>query len=114
MSIKLVNEDKLTYKPPYTIVIIDVWDAWLEAFLFDAERYQIIKNRGDFPDLDKAIILADALFIVKNYLFESFEQMTEEGGFDVRIYDTKSSCVYVAHETFKKKWIRAWSDYDRN
>lgn len=78
-------------------------DALLQADIFDEEKYQIFDQINDF---NKAKVVADALYILKNYKWNSFEEMTNvDGGWDVRVYDSNNSCIYIAHQTFGKTWI---------
>lgn len=96
-----INNDISTYKAPFTIVLFDAWDAYYYADLID-DMYEIDK----LENLEVAKALAIALFISKNYKWESFKEMIDkDGGYDVRIYDGNFSCIFAAHERFKDKWI---------
>ncbi len=96
-----INKDSATHKLPYTVVLLDATDAF-----YYADIMENMESVDIFEDLEKAKALADALFVVKNYKWESLEDMNEaDGGYDVRIYDKNLSCVYAAHEKFKDKWI---------
>lgn len=96
-----INRDTSTYTPPYAIVILDATDAYYYADVMD--------NMESFDTVDSfelAKELADALFVVKNYKWESLEAMNHvDGGYDVRVYDKNLSCVFAAHERYKNKWI---------
>jgi hypothetical protein len=57
-------------------------------------------------NLELAKEVANSLFVVKNYEWESLQAMNDaDGGYDIRVYDKSFSCVYAAHERFKDKWI---------
>lgn len=88
---------------PFTIVIIDAVDADYFADLFDEDRMEPISTQESFA---KAKAIADALFVLKNNEFDSFEEMIEEdSGIDIRVYNGDHDCVYAAHQTFMDKWI---------
>lgn len=96
-----VNKDTSTHKPPYTVVLLDATDAYYYADVMD--NMQPVET---IEDLNKAKAFADALFVLKNYKWESLKAMNDvDGGYDVRVYDKNMSCVYVAHEKFKDNWI---------
>src|SRR3989344_1709311 len=96
-----INEDKTTYKPPYTVVLLDAMDAYYYADVMD-KMEEVAKEE----DLGKAIALADALFVTKNHGWESLKAMNElDAGYDVRVYDSTSSCVYAAHTKYIENWI---------
>lgn len=41
------------------------------------------------------------LFVVKNYKWDSLDEMNGcDGGYDVRVFDARFSCVYAEHEEF--------------
>lgn len=85
------------------VVLIDAQDAYYYSDVFDEEKMQPFDK---FDNLQKARIIADALFILKNYKWKSLKAMNElDGGWDIRIYDANLSCVYAAHQTFNKKWF---------
>jgi hypothetical protein len=77
----------------------------------DAYYYaDIMEGRMEFftqvDSLDLAITLADALFIINNYKWNSLSEMNEcDGGYDIRVFDSSHCCVYAAHERFKQQWI---------
>lgn len=59
-------------------------------------------------DYGRAVALADALFVTKNYRWESLQDMNHvDGGYDVRVYDSSFSCVYAAHTRYQTQWIGA-------
>jgi len=96
-----INEDKTTYKPPYTVVLLDAMDAYYYADVMD-KMEEVAKEK----DLDKAIALADTLFVEKNQGWESLKAMNElDAGYDVRVYDGMFSCVYAAHTKYIETWI---------
>ena len=103
-----INKDASTYKPPFLVILIDALDSYYYADVFEEDKMQSFDK---FDDLRKAKIVADALFILKNYKWESLEAMNEvDGGWDVRVYDANLSCVYAAHQTFEQNWISAMPD----
>lgn len=91
----------MTYKPPFKIVLLDATDAYYYAdVMAEMEEFDTVE------DLDVAKALADSLFVVKNYKWESLQEMNNlDGGWDVRVYDENLSCVYAAHESYKDTWI---------
>jgi hypothetical protein len=96
-----INEDKTTYKPPFTVILLDAMDAYYYADVMD-KMEEVAKE----ADLDKAIALADALFVEKNKGWESLQAMNDvDGGYDVRVYDSEFSCVYAAHTKYIENWI---------
>jgi len=96
-----INSDKSTYKPPFSVVLLDAMDAYYYADVMD-KMEEITK----LEDYEKAVAIADAFFVVKNYQWESLEAMNDaDGGFDVRVYDSSTSCVYAAHTKYINKWI---------
>lgn len=96
-----INKDVSSYIPPFTIVLIDAKDAYYYADLM-GQWEEIVA----LDDLNKAIDIADAFFVIKNYKWDSLEEMNSfDSGFDVRIYDKVGSCVYAAHKSFKDHWI---------
>jgi hypothetical protein len=96
-----INEDKTTYKPPFTVILLDAMDAYYYADVMD-KMEEVAKEE----DLDKAIALADALFVEKNKGWESLQTMNDvDGGYDVRVYDSEFSCVYAAHTKYIENWI---------
>lgn len=95
-----INSDEKSFVPPYKVIILDATDAFYYADIMESvEIFDTINN------LIQAKKIADALFIVKNYKWDSLDQMNEcDGGYDVRVYDINYSCVYAAHTQFKDKW----------
>ncbi len=96
-----VNRDISTYKGPYRVVDIDATDAYYYAdFMGRPTVFDIVESFG------VARALADALFVVRNYKWDSLAEMNDcDGGHDVRVVDDNGSLVYAAHELFKKTWI---------
>jgi hypothetical protein len=96
-----INSDEKTFKPPYKVVLLDAMDAFYYADIMDKmEEYDSTEN------LELAKKLSDALFIIKNYKWESLAAMNEvDGGWDVRVYDANLSCIYAAHTKYLTKWI---------
>lgn len=96
-----INEDKTTYKPPFTIVLLDALDAYYYADVMDK-----MEEVGKDENLENAIAIADALFREKNKGQESLQAMNEyDDGYDVRVYDSTFSCVYAAHTRYIENWI---------
>lgn len=96
-----VNLDKSTHKTPFTVALLDATDAY-----YYADIMENMEPFDKFEDIKKAIVVADALFVLKNYKWESLKEMNHlDAGYDVRIYDSNWSCVYAAHEKYKDKWI---------
>jgi len=96
-----INKDKSTYVPPYKIMILDATDAYYYADIMDN-----MKLFDEVNSLSLAKLLADSLFIIHNYKWKSLQEMNDcDGGYDVRVYDQKYSCVYAAHEKYKNKWF---------
>ena len=98
-----INRDEATHKPPFIVMILDAFDANYYADMYNGGKNEIFA-RVDTLVLAKT--LADALFITKNFMCDSLDAMNElDDGYDVRVYDANHSCVYAAHERFKKHWI---------
>lgn len=96
-----INEDKTTYKSPYTVVLLDAMDAFYYADVM-SNMEEVAKEES----LEKAIATADALFVEKNKGWESLEAMNSlDAGYDVRVYDSNFSCVYAAHTKYIEHWI---------
>lgn len=96
-----LNTIESTFKPPYTVVILDATDAYYYADVMGSmEEFDTVES------LNLAKKLADSLFIVKNYRWKSLEEMNScDGGYDVRIYDKNHSCIYAAHTKYEINWI---------
>ncbi len=96
-----INKEVSSYKTPYKIVLLDAMDTYYYADVMD--------NMEVFDTLDSlevAKALADSLFVIKNYKWKSLQEMNNvDGGWDVRIYDENSTCIYAAHQRFTKSWI---------
>ncbi|MFH0863998.1 MAG: hypothetical protein V1858_02845 [Candidatus Gottesmanbacteria bacterium] len=96
-----IDKDKSTYVLPYQVIILDATDAYYYADIMDN-----MKLFDETDSLSLAEKLADALFIVYNYKWNSLEEMNKvDGGYDIRVYDQKYSCVYAAHKKYLNKWI---------
>lgn len=88
-------------KTPLTVAIIDMFDAYHYADVFDAERYAVIGK--NYTNFEKAEALADRLFSALNFGDKTQADWVKwEAGYDVRIYDADSRCVYKAHEKLPK------------
>lgn len=84
------------YEGFYSVAIIDLFDAYHYADVFDEERYAFIGR--NYSDLGKCIELADRLFKALNPKASTQEEWVEwEAGHDVHIYTDKFRCVYKAH-----------------
>lgn len=99
-----INKDTSTFKAPFLIRIMDAFDSFYYADFFNGGQNE------DFAKVDTfelAETIADALFISKNFMWDSLKDMNDlDAGFDVRVFDTNNSCVYASHEKFKDKWIK--------
>ncbi len=96
-----INKDLSTYVLPYKVIILDATDAY-----YYADVMGIAEEAETTDNLEIAKELANAHFVLKNYKWDSLEEMNScDGGYDVRVYDSKYSCVYAAHEKFKETWI---------
>lgn len=99
-----INSDKSTYSAPFLIRVMDAFDKYYYADAFDGGESE---NFAKVDTLELAETLADALFITKNFMWDSLDDMNElDAGFDVRVFDAHGSCVYAAHEKFKINWIK--------
>ncbi len=88
-----IKEGKL----PYTVAVIDLFDAYHYADVFDEERYAIIGK--NYSKLVACIELADRLFWALNPNVKTQADWIEwDAGHDVRVYDADSKCLYKAHE----------------
>jgi hypothetical protein len=91
---------------PFRVIEFDAFDAYYYADLMG--RMNLFDTVLDYR---VARDLADALFTVHNYKWESLAAMNDcDGGWDVRVFDAKNSCVYAAHTKYKgknkkNKWI---------
>jgi|SRR3989344_6342776 len=88
-------------KPPYKIAVIDLIDAYHYADVFDDERYAWFgwQKYAQYIDYDSVVALSDRIFRSFNPNAKTQADWTEwESGYDVRIYDVDSHCVYKAHE----------------
>ncbi|MDO8569238.1 MAG: hypothetical protein Q7R89_00390 [bacterium] len=96
-----INNDKATYIQPFSVVLLDAMDAYYYADVMD-KMEEVTK----VETYEKAVAIADALFVVKNHGWESLQAMNDvDGGYDVRVYDSTMSCVYAAHAKYIDKWI---------
>ncbi len=96
-----INNDKATYLPPFSVVLLDAMDAYYYADVMD-KMIEVTK----VETYEKAVAIADALFVVKNQGWESLQAMNDvDGGYDVRVYDSTMACVYAAHTKYINKWI---------
>jgi hypothetical protein len=98
-----IDTNKSTYKPPYSVVLLDAMDAYYYADIMGK-----MKEVATLEDYGKAVALADAMFVTENYAWESLQAMNRvDGGYDVRVYDSTHSCVYAAHTRYQTEWIGA-------
>ena len=87
---------------PFSVVVLDMTDRYYYADVIE-EGMELYKQLDDY---EKAVALADALFVVKNHGWESLQAMNElDAGYDVRVYNSEMSCLYAAHEKYIQKWI---------
>jgi len=85
----------------YSVVIIDLLDAYPYADVFDENRYAIVGR--NYSSLALAQGLADRLFEALNPNADSLTKWEEIEGHDVRIYDGNMKCVYKAHQKLQAK-----------
>lgn len=104
--VKIVTEAGLLV-PPFSVYVIDMMDAFYYADLFEeTSRFEFIDKLKEYK---RAVTLSDALFVVKNYKWDSLYDMNDtDGGYDVRVYDSESKCVYAAHAKYKDTWTEKW------
>ncbi len=96
-----INRDRTTFRPPYSVIVLDAEDAYYYADVMGR-----MEKVDALDDYEKAVALADAIFVTKNYMWESLEAMNNvDGGYDVRVYDSTSTCVYAAHTRYQQRWI---------
>src|SRR3989344_4269207 len=107
------TEPKEQAKPPFKIAIIDLIDAYHYADFFDEERYAWVGYQGysQYVDYDVVVAMADRLFWALNPKATTQEDWTEwDAGYDVRIYDANSNCVYKAHEKLPTVEVKQKAD----
>ena len=93
--------------PPFRVILMDAIDAYYYADLYDDLKGEPRMFLFDTVENEKvAKQLADALFVVKNYKWESLEPMNElDSGWDVQVRDANSKVVHRGHWDYKDKWI---------
>lgn len=88
-------------KLPLTVTVIDMFDAYHYADVFDEERYAVIGR--NYTNYEMVVALADRLFSALNFGNKTQADWIKwEAGHDVRIYDAENRCVYKAHEKLPK------------
>ena len=93
---KTKDYDSMQYSGPYTVVVIDTFDANPFADVFDDSRYAVIGS--NYTSLESSKALADRLFDALNPNVKSQTNWTDLEGHDVRIFDATGHCLYKAHE----------------
>lgn len=106
MKSKLVPKKEIKkIKPPFTVAIIDLLDAYHYADIFDDYRYAVVGK--NFIDFKVCMGLADRLFWALNPDAKNQEDWTEyDVGWDVRVYDNNYSCLYKAHEKLPREELK--------
>src|SRR3989344_5045562 len=107
------TEPKEQAKPPFKIAIIDMIDAYHYADVFEDERYVWLGYQGyaEYVDYDVIVALADRLFWALNPKAATQEDWTKwDAGYDVRIYDANSNCVYKANEILPTAKVKQRAD----
>ena len=95
-------ENSKNKKAPYTVVILDLLDAYHFADVFDENRYKILSN--NFVSYEGCVKLADRLFWALNPEDKTQEDWCEmDDGWDVQVYNADFHCVYKAHEKLPEK-----------
>lgn len=93
-------------KPPFVVAILDLIDTYHYADFFDKERYAFL-GVGDYAkyvNYEMIVQLADRLFWALNPDAKTQEDWIEwDAGYDVRVYDADSACVYKAHSKLPEK-----------
>ncbi len=100
-----MNEDNNIGKPPYRIAVIDLIDAYHYADFFEDSRYAWFgwQDYAQYTKYDIVLALADRLFWAFNPDAKTQADWTKwEAGYDVRIYDAESNCLYKAHTKLPK------------
>jgi|GEM_PF-2561835 hypothetical protein len=96
-----VNKDIKHRTPPFSVVVLDMTDRY-----YYADVVEEMELHTKLDDYGKAVALADALFVTKNYRWDSLAEMNDcDGGYDVRVYNADMGCIYAAHDKYKDKWI---------
>lgn len=88
------------YTAPYAVIVIDIEGSTTYADIYDDEKYAIIGRNYVYEDRCSA--LADRLFNALNFDVKDLEDFKNRGGYDVRVYDSSSICVYKAFEKLKQ------------
>ena len=57
-----INNNKNTYKPPFIVVLLDAMDAY-----YYADVMEKMEEVTKVETYEKAVAIADALFVVKNH-----------------------------------------------
>ena len=94
-----METEKENIKPPFTLAIIDLFDAYHYADVVDGWRYAwLTGGYAPVQDYDIIVATADRLFWALNPEAKTqFEWYELDAGYDVRVYDADSKCVYKAH-----------------
>lgn len=91
--------------PPFKLLILDLFDAYHYADVFDDWRYSWLTG-GFAPYVDFDIVrdLADRLFAALNPNKKTQPEWYElDAGYDVWVYDKTEKCVYKAHTKLPEK-----------
>jgi len=96
---KIIKKEEA--KSPFRVAIIDLIDAYHYADFFDEERYNWLgwTEYSNYTGYEAVIALADRLFWALNPDAKTQADWIEwDAGYDVRVYDDNSQCIYKAHE----------------
>jgi hypothetical protein len=92
--------------PPFKLAILDLFDANHYADFFgEGWRYAwLTGGYAPITDYDKIVGMADRLFWALNPDKKTQKEWYYlDAGYDVRVYDANSACVYKAHEKLPKE-----------
>jgi 5'-nucleotidase len=87
-----------TLESPFTVAIIDTFDADPVADIFDEERYAIVGKNYTYAT--RCTSLASRLFKALNPGVKNIDDWVD--GHDVRVYDSAGHCFCKAHEMLEK------------
>lgn len=91
---------------PFKLVILDLFDAYHFADFFEEEWRYAWLTGGYAPinSYDTIVALADRLFWALNPGAKTQQDWIEwDAGYDVRVYDANSLCVYKAHDKLPQR-----------
>lgn len=105
MSIAEQNKKQQPFVPPFKLLILDLFDAYHYADVFDDWRYAWLSGGfAPYVDFDIITALADRLFSALNPNKKTQPEWYElDAGYDVWVYDKNEKCVYKAHTKLPEK-----------